>query len=436
MTRPGGLPRSAGVGPAQGTRAVARLGRRSPPYRDHARLTRLWADETHLYLVGPGMDDRWRRGRDGLTEVVHVDTAADDLDHGVDPLNLGPGGWIELPARDGAPERRLAVQDWLGDQDRLAGVEITEPLAASSLGPVLEAAGISVATRRRRPPARTRTEEGPRRSRLPARGESAKLAAVLGAGACSVLALAGVPASSGLCAAAVALAAAVIVAIRIPQVRRLRAERRTRWTASAELRPVSRPGFTRGFARSARLAVCEAELVVIDGAGGELWLGREELTGVRSLAIVADGVAPSRVELRRADGTSLARLPWADWFDGDDGAGLRAFAAANDLPVSEVSESERVQALNRAVGERIAVFGSAGTWHAQQRASDLAAIGLAPGRMPGLVPAAPALLAALTAPGESAGIAIAVAGGAVALAAAGPAFVDGVRRRRNRAVLR
>lgn len=112
----------------------------------------LWADATYLHLVGPDVHERRRLGRDGLIEVVLVDTAAHDLDQGADPLDLTPGGRIELPAPDGAPERRPTVHDWLSDRERFTTLEMADPLAASSLGPVLEAAV------RRCPPVRLPTD--------------------------------------------------------------------------------------------------------------------------------------------------------------------------------------------------------------------------------------------------------------------------------------
>lgn len=77
----------------------------------------------------------------------------------------------------------------------------------------------------------------------------------------------------------------------------------------------------RGFLRRARLGSVGDELVLVDPAGAEQWLGGpgEPLGVSRVVVCGGDRGGPTHLELRTGDGLVLAHLPYAEWAGGDRG---------------------------------------------------------------------------------------------------------------------
>ncbi|HUR07711.1 MAG TPA: hypothetical protein VM347_34570 [Nonomuraea sp.] len=398
--------------------------------RHVARRSRIWADDDGLHVVAAAGHRRWRTGAGGLNVARYVHTAADDLDQGVDPLAVDPFGHLELPGQASTAGTRVELKDWLSDIDQAAEFEVSHPLEVSGMQAVLDRAGVQVDLKRARRSGDSRPAGSGHSSFLSGR-EPTKLVVILVACLLGMVGYVGGPAAVPCGAAAVLISAAVLIAIRIPTLQRLRAERSSRWHAALELRPGRQAGLRRGFLRNTRLCVVDDELVVVDGAGGELWLGREAATGVAVAARLVGHDGPVRVELRRGDGTSLARLPWEDWFAADDGAALRQFCAAASLPLVDAewrpSRRDGLSALTPAVPS----LGSAGLAVAQRLGPDAAGAS-----MPAAVAAVPCLATLPVANEGGAGVAVAVLAALVIILAAGPSAVDVLRRRRDLRVLR
>jgi hypothetical protein len=307
---------------------VARLGRTAPPLRGAARTTRLTVADGVLVLHSLGAERTWP----GLRQATWVHTAEFSLDHGADPLSLDPAGHLELPEGDGV--LRVDVADWLPDPDLLRTFNPFDPLQASGVAAVLSAAG--VATHLVRTP-RDHNEDS--RSLLPSGSSRAVLA--VGA-ALSLLAVAllflGAGGPHAFRATATMLAALGVLGLallgHVDDLRRSRLDRPGTWSPDDEARARPDGPRSRAFVERSRIAAVGSELVIVDKADGELWLGTEPDTGARVLVEVQDADRPVRAELRRADGTTLVRLPWADWAAGDGGDGLRAFAVRHGLDVT------------------------------------------------------------------------------------------------------
>lgn len=415
--------------PPPGTRAVMRPGRVGRFGRHAARRSRIWADDEGLHVVTAAGHRRWRTGADGIGVVRYVHTAAHDLDHGADPLSLEPFGYLELPEQTGTPETRVDLKDWLNDLDLAADFEVSQPLAVSGMQAVLDAAGIRVELKRARRSADSRSA-GTGHAKPLLRSETAKLVLILVACLLGMVGYVGGPAAVPCGAGAVLISAAMLVGVRLPTLRRLRAERSSRWHAAQELRPAPQDGLRRGFLRNARLCAVDDELVVVDGAGGELWLGREAETGVAVATRLIGDDGPVRLELRRGDGTSLARLPWADWFASDHGAALQAFCSAASLTLVDAewrpSRREGMAALSPALPS----LGSEGVGFSQRLGS-----GAAKTSMPAAVAAVPCLATLPVANEGGAGVAVAVFAALILVLAAGPTVVDVLLRRRDLQVL-
>jgi hypothetical protein len=414
--------------------AIVRPTRRGRPRRHVARVSRIWADPEGLHIVTPVSHRQWPLGAGGLSSVRFVHTAAYDLDHGVDPLLLNPFGHLELPGPGGASPVTVDLRDWISDTDMIVEMEVANPLAVSGLSAVLREAGVDIDVVRES----RRTDEGPRAgwTNLLGKRDRWSLIAILVGIVLGMVGYAGGPAAVPCAAIAVVISAVVLVGRVLPEVRLFSAERRTRWAPTQELRPCPQAGLRRGFLRHARMCVVGDQLVVVDGAGGELWLGREAVTGVEAAVRVEDGNGPVRVELRRADGTSLARLPWADWFAPDGGAALDAFCRAADLPLKvdawRSSRADGITGLSRPVY----CFTSDGVAAAQELEAGDRGVGLGPATMPTYVAGLPSLATLPVGREGGAGAVVALAALLVLCCAAAPSLAGLVRRGWQRRVAR
>jgi hypothetical protein len=148
-----------------------------------------------------------------------------------------------------------------------------------------------------------------------------------------------------------------------------------------------------------------------------------------------DGDRPVRVEPRRADGFSLARLPWADRFAGDDGAALRTFLAASGLGAGQEGFTPDRRETITALPPVAPTFGSAGLLVAQLAAKrDSGWMGN--GRVPDWQPVIPAGSALIGALGPADEPLIALAAGLAILLSLSPQTSDMVRRGLDRKILR
>lgn len=378
----------------------------------------MWTDTDGLHLVTPTEHRRWTVGTDGITAVRHVHTAAHDLDHGVDPLFLNAFGYLEIAAHAGTPETRVDLRDWLSDTDAAINLEISDPLAATGVQAMLDEAGVQVEVRKGAVPTRRPTRM--RLTDLLAKGETLKLLAVLVALVLGMVAYVGGPAAVPCGAAAVLISAVVLTTIRVRALRRLRAEHASRWEPTLELRPAQRPGLRRGFVRHARVCLAGDEFVIVDGVGGELWLGRETATGVAFAVRLNRADEPVRVELRRADGTCLARLPWADWFAADEGEALQEFCVAASLPLVDGDWQPGPRDRMTGVSPAIYTFSSEAAGGAARSGWDGADAGV----MPAAVPAGPALVTVPVANEGGAGAAVASLALLLIVLAVGPAVIE------------
>lgn len=109
-----------------------------------------------------------------------------------------------------------------------------------------------------------------------------------------------------------------------------------------ELRARPDAAATQQHRENARLGrAATGEIVVIDGAGGECWLGGpDEHTGITTVALLhgEDPAEPLHVELRDRLGTAWARLPASGWFADGDLSTVRSWAGAAGLRVLDVRQ--------------------------------------------------------------------------------------------------
>lgn len=401
--------------------AVARRREAPVSQRDRVRRTRLWALDGRLHLVESGRQLSWVTGKAGLTEVRWLAGAEEIRDRCAAKLAANRGGFVELPAQGNTPAVSLRLADWVTDADLLSDLDDFDPLVVTGIGPVLNAGGVSILPVPTRD-ARRRSPDATDFRREFAIGGTLIVAVVL-----SLVAFLQPNPSFVLMTTASGLAVAMALALGIPRARRRTAEQATRWSADAELRPAPGMPVTRGLRHRARIAAVAGELVVVGPARGELWLGREAGTGATEVVTVLDGQQPVRVELRRADGTSLVRLPWADWFAGDDGAALCDFA--RDVGLATATDILRPAWRARLPSAPLLPrFSSAETPYSQLEGRRLSEFnsGIVPGWLPGLAAMFPFMFATISA--EDRSLPLALLSGSAIVICMGPIVVGGLRR--------
>jgi hypothetical protein len=304
----------------------ARPAARGIPQRDVVRRVRLAAGPQRLALVRDGRVLReFSVGADG-----HVATA----EHlgGPSLAEVAPHslGAVDLLAPDGSRVSRIEVGDWVPEADELTRPR--EALERSGIAELLQQAGIPV---RPVPPselAAVLTASTPLLTpwrRLPVAYTVLRAVAAVLAVVALLWAILGqeppvalwTAAASGLLLSTLAAAglwASALLAGRDPGA------------GAPVLRPRPVVPSTRRFRRTAQLRLEPEDVVVVDGLGRERRLPRGGSRGVTGAAVVRPGTPSAQLELRTADGTPRATLPWPLWFgaDGADAGLERACADA------------------------------------------------------------------------------------------------------------
>ena len=306
---------------------AARLSAQRFPDRHAVRRARLTGIDGALVVADPdGRERRLPVGPTGVTRAVHVTGPELAAMH---PPSLGA---VDLHMANGTRAYRLLVDRWVPEADELT--DPGEALRRSELREVLGMAGLQLGTIRGSA-ARDALGDG---TAAPLVSMPAlplwftvlrSLAVVFVVGVLMTVVLTD---SGG--RALTAAAGALLVSTLASSVLWLRALRRDRVPPATgpALRPRPAGQATRRFVRTAELRAEPDDVVVIDGIGTERWLPRRGPLGVRQLAVVRAGTATAAVEVRAADGTPRATLPYAPWFGGDGGAeALEELARAGGL---------------------------------------------------------------------------------------------------------
>ena len=297
--------------------AAASLGQRA-----QVRATRLEAAPGRLVLtrdgrpvqsftVGPGGDVATAAHLGG---PVFADVA---------PHSLGA---VDLLAPDGSRVARIELRDWVPEADELT--RHREALGRSGVAELLEQAGIPV---RAVPPSELAAAVSaspplltPWR-RLPLAYTVLRSAAAVVAVVALIWAILGDEPPVGLwTAAALGLLLSTLVAAGLWAAALLTG--RDPGAGAPTMRPQPSVPATRRFRRTAQLRLEAEDVVVVDGLGRERRLPRGGSRGVTNAAVVRPGTPSAQLELRTADGTPRATLPWPFWFgaDGADAALERA----------------------------------------------------------------------------------------------------------------
>ena len=303
----------------------ARPAAAGPSQRARVRDTRLEAAPGRLSLTRGGRPIR------SLTVGAEGDvaTAADlggPVFADVVPHSLGA---VDLLAPDGSRVARIELGDWVPEADELT--RHREALGRSGLAELLEQAGIPV---RPVPPselAAAVTASPPRLTpwrRLPWAYTVLRSAAAVVAVVALIWAILGDEPPVGLwTAAALGLLLSTLVAAGLWAAALLTG--RDPGAGAPTLRPRPSAPATRRFRRTAQLRLEPDDVVVVDGLGRERRLPRGGSRGVTTAAVVRPGTPSAQLELRTADGTPRATLPWPFWF-GADGADAALERACGD----------------------------------------------------------------------------------------------------------
>ncbi|SDF22029.1 hypothetical protein SAMN05660662_1399 [Blastococcus aurantiacus] len=319
----------------------ARPAARGIPQRDVVRRVRLVAGPQRLALVRDGRVLReFAVGAEGdVTTAAHL---GGPLLADVAPHSLGA---VDLLAPDGSRVARIDLRDWVPEAEELTRPR--EALERSGVPDLLDQAGIPlrpvppselVAALTASPPLLT-----PWR-RLPVAYTVLRSAAAVLAVVALLWAILGdEPPVSLWTAAASGLLLSTLAAAGLWAFGLLAG--RDRGTGAPALRPLPAVPSTRRFRRTAQLRLEPEDVVVVDGLGRERRLPRGGSRGVTSAAVVRPGTATAQLELRTADGTPRATLPWALWFgaDGADAALERACADAGLLLDRSAAPARRPQ---------------------------------------------------------------------------------------------
>lgn len=300
------------------------------PLRHLARTARLRAEPGALVFVdGRGRERRILLGPDGVTAAAHV---GGPILTDVVPGSLGA---VDLLRADGSRSARLELSDWVPE-----AVELSDPeqaLRRSGLPEVLAHAGLAlqpVPTSQLAEAIDARPPSLLPRPGLPSIGYTALRAlAVLAAFFAVGLGLItdATPGRLAVVAAGLLLASSVWAA-GLWAVELWR-DRRPATTAPV-LRPHPGSPVSRRFRRVAQLRLEPDEIVVVDTLGGERWLPRTGAHAVDHAEVVREGSTNGQVELRTADGTARATLPWDPWCGGPQGVrALEEVCRAGGLPL-------------------------------------------------------------------------------------------------------
>ena len=296
------------------------------PQLDRVRAARLEAAPGRLTLSRGGRPVRsFTVGPGG--DVVAAAHLGGPVFADVAPHSLGA---VDLLAPDGSRVARIELGDWVPEADELTRPR--EALERSGVAELLEQAGIPL---RPVPPselAAAITASPPLLTpwrRLPVAYTVLRSAAVVLAVVALLWAILGdeppvalwTAAAFGLLLSTLAAAglwASALLAGRDPGA------------GAPTLRPRPVVPSTRRFRRTAQLRLEPEDVVVADGLARERRLPRAGSRGVITAAVVRPGTPSAQLELRTADGTPRATLPWPLWFgaDGADAALERACADA------------------------------------------------------------------------------------------------------------
>lgn len=307
---------------------VARLSGQRFPARHCARQVRLSAEPGALLVRDvDGAVRRLPAGKDGIARAVHVSGGQ------AAPVLPGSLGLLDLTAADGTRLHRLELADWVPEGEELTGYD--DALRRSLLREVLAAAGLAVS------PARPSDVEAavaargvPPLVRLPGGAPSWFTLLRAAAVALAVVAVLAAVVAEGAPALVTAAAAGLLLSTVGAGLLYLQAARRDPATVGtvAELRPRPAGPVTRRFLRTAALRTTDASVVVVSGLGVERHLPRSGPLALTTAAVVRAGTEGAAVELRTADGTPRASLPWRPWFGGSGGEqALEQFLRASAL---------------------------------------------------------------------------------------------------------
>ncbi|RBY76934.1 hypothetical protein DQ239_12145 [Blastococcus sp. TF02-09] len=319
----------------------ARPAARGIPQRDVVRTVRLVAEPQRLALERDGRVLReFSVGADG--DVATAAHLGGPVFADVAPHSLGA---VDLLAPDGSRVARIELADWVPEADELT--RHREALERSGVADLIEQAGIPVRPVPASELAAAVTASPPPLSawrRLPVAYTVVRSAAVVVATVALIWAIFDDEPPVGLwTAAALGLLLSTLVAAGLWASALLTGRDTGAGAVTVRPRPVG--STTRRFRRTAQLRLEAQDVVVVDGLGRERRLPRGGPRGVTTAAVVRPGTPSAQLELRTADGTPRATLPWPIWFgaDGADTALEQACADAGLLLDRSAAPARRPQ---------------------------------------------------------------------------------------------